>query len=125
MIDLKALRENPEAVRASQRARGEDETVVDALLSADERRRAAIARADALRGEQKSFGKQVGRAKGEERDALLAKGKELAAEVKAAEAEQSAAGGTSEATGESDEDVVDAEIVDEGQNDGSGEGDQK
>ncbi|WP_053715737.1 serine--tRNA ligase [Saccharothrix sp. NRRL B-16348] len=90
MIDLKALRENPEAVRASQRARGEDETVVDALLSADERRRAAIARADALRGEQKSFGKQVGRAKGEERDALLAKGKELAAEVKAAEAEQSA-----------------------------------
>ncbi|KOX32629.1 seryl-tRNA synthetase [Saccharothrix sp. NRRL B-16348] len=84
------MRENPEAVRASQRARGEDETVVDALLSADERRRAAIARADALRGEQKSFGKQVGRAKGEERDALLAKGKELAAEVKAAEAEQSA-----------------------------------
>jgi seryl-tRNA synthetase len=91
VIDLKALRENPEAVRASQRARGEDETVVDALLSADERRRAAIARADALRGEQKTFGKQVGRAKGEERDALLAKGKELAAEVKAAEAEQSAA----------------------------------
>ncbi|MBB5806949.1 seryl-tRNA synthetase [Saccharothrix ecbatanensis] len=91
MIDLKALRENPEAVRASQRARGEDETVVDALLSADERRRAAIARADTLRGEQKTFGKQVGRAKGEERDALLAKGKELAAEVKAAEAEQSAA----------------------------------
>ncbi|QQQ76580.1 serine--tRNA ligase [Saccharothrix sp. 6-C] len=90
MIDLKALRENPEAVRASQRARGEDETVVDALLSADERRRAAIARADALRGEQKTFGKQVGRARGEERDALLAKGKELAAEVKAAEAEQSA-----------------------------------
>lgn len=65
--------------------------MVDALLSADERRRGAIARADALRGEQKTFGKQVGRAKGEERDALLAKGKELAAEVKAAEAEQSAA----------------------------------
>ncbi|MGM1064960.1 serine--tRNA ligase [Saccharothrix sp. Mg75] len=91
MIDLKALRENPEAVRASQRARGEDEAVVDALLSADERRRAAVARADALRGEQKSFGKQVGRARGEERDALLARGKELSAEVKAAEAEQSAA----------------------------------
>ncbi|GAA1330903.1 serine--tRNA ligase [Saccharothrix algeriensis] len=88
MIDLKALRENPEAVRASQRARGEDEAVVDALLSADERRRAAIARADALRGEQKAFGKQVGRARGHERDALLAQGKELAAEVKAAEAEQ-------------------------------------
>jgi seryl-tRNA synthetase len=82
------VRENPEAVRASQRARGEDESVVDALLSADERRRAAISRADSLRAEQKLFGKQVGRAKGEERDALLAKGKEMAAEVKAAEAEQ-------------------------------------
>ncbi|GAA3861206.1 serine--tRNA ligase [Saccharothrix violaceirubra] len=91
MIDLKVLRENPEAVRASQRARGEDESVVDALLSADERRRAAVARADTLRGEQKSFGKQVGKARGEEREALLAKGKELAAEVKAAEAEQHAA----------------------------------
>jgi seryl-tRNA synthetase len=91
VIDLRTLRENPEVVRASQRARGEDEGLVDALLSADERRRAAIARADALRGEQKRFGKQVGRATGAEREALLAKGKELAAEVKAAEAEQSAA----------------------------------
>jgi seryl-tRNA synthetase len=91
VIDLKALREDPEAVRASQRARGEDESLVDALLSADEQRRAAIARADSLRAEQKQFGKQVGRARGEERDALLAKGKELAAEVKAAEVEQAAA----------------------------------
>ena len=34
MIDLKVLRENPDAVRASQRARGDDEGAVDALLSA-------------------------------------------------------------------------------------------
>jgi len=91
VIDLKTLRENPDAVRASQRARGEDEAVVDALLSADERRRAAIAKADALRAEQRQFGKQVGKARGEERDALLAKGKELSAEVKAAEVEQAEA----------------------------------
>jgi len=64
---------------------------VDTLLSADERRRSAVSRADALRGEQKALGKQVGRAQGDERAALLAKGKELAAEVKAAEAEQSEA----------------------------------
>ncbi|TWP51615.1 serine--tRNA ligase [Lentzea tibetensis] len=91
MIDLKVLRENPEIVRASQRARGEDEGVVDSLLSADERRRSAISRADSLRGEQKLLGKEVGKAKGDERAALLAKAKELAAEVKAAEAEQHAA----------------------------------
>jgi len=91
MIDLRTLRDDPEAVRASQRARGEDEGLVDQLLSADERRRGSVSRADTLRAEQKQFGKQVGRAKGDERAALLAKGKELSAEVKAAEAEQAAA----------------------------------
>ena len=91
MIDLRTLRENPEAVRASQLARGEDPTLVDALLSADERRRSAVAAADTLRAEQKQLGKQVGRARGEERDALLARGKELAADVRAAEAVQATA----------------------------------
>ncbi|MGP4018495.1 serine--tRNA ligase [Saccharopolyspora sp. 5N708] len=91
MIDLKTLREDPEAVRASQRARGEDASLVDALLSAAERRRSAVSRADNLRAEQKQLGKQVGKAKGEEREALLAQAKDLAAQVKAAEAEQTAA----------------------------------
>ncbi|RRO15166.1 serine--tRNA ligase [Saccharopolyspora rhizosphaerae] len=89
MIDLKTLREDPEAVRASQRARGEDESLVDALLSADERRRSAVSRADDLRAEQKQLGKQVGKAQGEEREALLARAKELAAQVKEAETAQS------------------------------------
>ena len=88
MIDLKVLREDPEIARASQRARGEDPAAIDALLAVDERRRSAISRADNLRAEQKLFGKQVGKARGEEREALLAKGKEISAEVKAAEAEQ-------------------------------------
>lgn len=88
MIDLKTLREDPEAARASQRARGEDASLVDALLSADERRRSAVSQADNLRSEQKQLGKQVGKAKGEEREALLARAKELAAQVKEAEAEQ-------------------------------------
>ena len=91
VIDLRTLRENPEAVRASQRARGEDEALVDALLSADERRRSAVAAADALRAGQKQLGKQVGRARGDERDALLATGKQLAADVRAAEAAQAEA----------------------------------
>ena len=88
MIDLRVLREDPETVRASLRARGEDAAAVDSLLSADEKRRSAISRGDNLRAEQKVFGKQVGKARGEEREALLAKGKELSNEVKAAEAEQ-------------------------------------
>ncbi|MFD8499390.1 serine--tRNA ligase [Amycolatopsis sp. NPDC059657] len=91
MIDPRTLREDPDAVRASQRARGEDEGVVDKLLSLDTKRRSAIASADKLRAEQKSLGKLVGKSKGEEREALLTKGKELSAQVKAAEAEQTSA----------------------------------
>ena len=74
-----------------QRARGEDPSLVDALLSADERRRSAVSRADNLRAEQKRLGKQVGKSKGEEWETLLAQARQLAADVKEAEAEQNAA----------------------------------
>ncbi len=88
MIDLKLLRENPDAVRASQRARGEDPALVDALLDADAARRAAVSAADNLRAEQKAASKKVGKASPEERPALLKHAKELAEQVKAAEAAQ-------------------------------------
>ncbi|MDL9937629.1 serine--tRNA ligase [Gordonia sp. ABSL1-1] len=91
MIDLKILRENPDLVRESQRTRGEDPGLVDALLDADAARRTAIVEADTLRAEQKALGKQVGKAQGDEKAALLATGKELAEQVKAAVARQSAA----------------------------------
>ncbi len=86
MIDLRLLREDPDLVRASQRLRGESTDVVDDLLRADEERRAATQRFEAVRAEQKSLGKQVSKATGDERAALLARTKELAAQVKAAEA---------------------------------------
>ncbi|WP_033345345.1 serine--tRNA ligase [Catenuloplanes japonicus] len=86
MIDLRLLRDNPDALRASQRLRGESESVVDDLLSADESRRSAVQRFEALRAEQKTLGKQVPKATGDEKTALLARTKELSAEVKAAEA---------------------------------------
>lgn len=88
VIDLKFLRENPDAVRTSQRTRGEDPGLVDALLEADASRRAAILAGDTLRAEQKAFGKKVGQASPEERPALLAGSKELAQKVKDAEVAQ-------------------------------------
>lgn len=88
MIDLKLLRDEPDRVRASQRARGEDPGRVDALLAADTARRSAISTADTLRAEQKAASKLVGKAVPDERPALLARAKELADEVKAAEARQ-------------------------------------
>lgn len=88
MIDLKLLREDPDAVRRSQLSRGEDPARVDALLTADAARRAAISAADSLRAEQKAASKRVGAASAEDRPMLLQCAKELADQVNTAEAAQ-------------------------------------
>ena len=85
MIDLKLLRENPDVVRGSQRTRGEDPSLVDQLLAADESRRSSIAAADTARAEQKAHGKKVGQASPEERPALLESAGALKQAVKDAE----------------------------------------
>ncbi|MEV8594463.1 serine--tRNA ligase [Streptomyces sp. NPDC052012] len=91
MIDLRLLREDPDRVRASQRARGEDVALVDALLSADERRRSSGVRFDELRAEQKALGKLIPKAAGDEKAELLKKAEQLKADVKAADADRDAA----------------------------------
>lgn len=85
MIDVKVLRSDPDRVRASQRARGESESIVDELLAADEARRSAISRYEELRSEQKTLGKRVPKAVGDERADLLARTRELSDEVKLAD----------------------------------------
>ncbi|WP_137994501.1 serine--tRNA ligase [Streptomyces vilmorinianum] len=97
MIDLRLLREDPDRVRASQRARGEDVALVDALLSADERRRSSGVRFDELRSEQKALGKLIPKATPEERAELLQRAEQLKTDVKAAEAEQNEADETARA----------------------------
>lgn len=85
MIDARLLRTDPDRIRRSQRARGESVELVDELIGLDESRRAAIATFESCRAEQKELGKQIPRASGEEKDALLAKTKDLAQQVKTAE----------------------------------------
>ncbi|OFS15668.1 MULTISPECIES: serine--tRNA ligase [Kytococcus] len=87
MIDIRELRENPDVVRASQRTRGEDESVVDRVLEVEARSRSKQAEFEALRAEQKVFGKQIAQAPAEQKAELAAQGKEMAARVKALEAE--------------------------------------
>ncbi|MBX3195724.1 MAG: serine--tRNA ligase [Microbacteriaceae bacterium] len=82
MIDPVLLRENPDAVRASQRLRGEPEAAVDAALEADVARRATITAFEAARAEQNAFGKTVAAAPKAEKAALVAQAQELAARVK-------------------------------------------
>ena len=91
MIDLKALRDDPERVRASQRARGEDDGLVDALLAADEGRRAAVTLADGLRGESNVASKAISTAGKDDRPALIAAAKALKEQVQTAEAAETAA----------------------------------
>jgi seryl-tRNA synthetase len=90
MIDIKVLRESPDLVRASQNARGEDVTLVDRAIAADEIRRSAIVEFEALKAEQNSLSKSVGSAKGDEKAALLEKAKALSDSVKMAEGKKNA-----------------------------------
>ena len=86
MIDLRALRENPEPARESQIARGADPALVDQILEADALRRSSLQEFESLRATQKEVSKSVGKSSPEDRPAVLAHAKELAEQVKAAEA---------------------------------------
>jgi seryl-tRNA synthetase len=91
VIDPRLLRDDPDRVRASQRTRGDDESVVDAALAADTARREAIAAADGLRGEQKALSGKVAKASPDERADLLATLGDLKVAVQEGEAAERAA----------------------------------
>ncbi len=91
MIDLQILRKDPELVREALKRRLMQPELLDAALAADQQRRESIAAFDTLRAEQKTLGKQVAQAQGEAKQALLARTKELAEQVKQAEAAQTLA----------------------------------
>ncbi|MGJ7439627.1 serine--tRNA ligase [Aquipuribacter sp. MA13-6] len=85
MIDIKALRDDPQTVKDSQRRRGADPGTVDVALAADVSRREQVARYEQLRSEQKAFGKNVAAAPKDEKPALVAQAKQLSDAVKAAQ----------------------------------------
>ncbi|MFO7689131.1 MAG: serine--tRNA ligase, partial [Cryobacterium sp.] len=84
MIDPVLLRENPDLLKRSQKARGDSVEAVDEALAADAERRALITSFEALRAEQNLFGKTVAAAAKDEKKALVAEAQSLAARVKAA-----------------------------------------
>ncbi|WP_286966852.1 MULTISPECIES: serine--tRNA ligase [Arsenicicoccus] len=61
MIDIKLLRDDPERVRKSQRARGEDDTLVDQILELDQEVRALRTHVESTQAEQNRISKEVGR----------------------------------------------------------------
>ena len=89
MIDLNLLRENPETIRVSQRARGASVELVDQAIELDKIKRQAQSEFEKLRAEQNAHGKLVASAPKEEKAALVEKAQVLAANVKQAEAKAS------------------------------------
>jgi seryl-tRNA synthetase len=87
VIDLRQLRDDPETVRASQRARGADAGLVDLVLGSEERRRASLQEFERARAEQNARSKDVAKAKADEKQHLISHTKELAARVKALQAD--------------------------------------
>ena len=71
MLDIRAIREDPERFRAGL-ARRNMADAVDELLAADERRRSLTVRVEELRAEQNRASKQIGKAQGEEKQKLIA-----------------------------------------------------
>lgn len=91
MIDIKFLRENADVVRASQKARGEDVSIIEKALAADEVRKSTLDQFETLRAEQNLLSKSVASAKGEEKAALLESAKVLASKVKEADTKRAEA----------------------------------
>jgi len=90
MLDIKVLRDDPEACKAGavKKHMPDRADAVDRVLAIDGELRALLPRLDKMRGEQKAAGKQLGKLPAEERDAFLAKQKELKAELSVLESEE-------------------------------------
>jgi seryl-tRNA synthetase len=81
VLDVRAIREDPEPFRRGLARRNLGEAV-DALLEADERRRSLTARVEQLRAQQNKASKQIGGAQGEEKQRLIGEVAAVSAELK-------------------------------------------
>ncbi len=90
MLDIKLIRQNPEAVKQAMRTRNKNmDTIIDEVLACDEKRRALSSRADALKAAQNAASKEIPKIKkeGGNVSGILAKMNEIKAEVKTLDAQ--------------------------------------
>jgi seryl-tRNA synthetase len=81
VLDVRAIREDPDRFRRGL-ARRNLADAVDTILELDERRRALTIRVEELRGEQNRTSKAIGGALGEEKQRLIAEVAKVSAELK-------------------------------------------
>ena len=89
MLDLKLIRDDPDAVRAGLERKRADPSVVDRVLELDARRRELLPALEESRATQNKAGEKIAEAKrsGDSADAAIAEMREVAARVKAMQAE--------------------------------------
>jgi seryl-tRNA synthetase len=81
VLDVRAIREDPDRFRKGL-ARRNLADAVDLILALDERRRQLTVRVEELRAEQNRSGKAIGRAEGEDKQRLIGEVARVSAEVK-------------------------------------------
>ena len=81
MLDIRAVREDPDRFRAGL-GRRDLADAVDDLLATDERRRSLTARVDELRATQNRASKEIGAASGDEKQRLIDEVSRVSAEIK-------------------------------------------
>jgi seryl-tRNA synthetase len=86
VLDIKAVREDPEVFRRALARRNLGDSV-DELLAADERRRQLTARVEELRAEQNRASKAIGRAQGDEKQGLIDEVAKVSTELRGLEPE--------------------------------------
>ncbi len=85
MLDIKAIRENPEKIKAALARRNKDYSAdIDRVLELDSRRREIIGRGETIKAEQNAVSKKIPAMKkaGEDTTAVFAEMKKLADEIK-------------------------------------------
>ncbi|MEP6972760.1 MAG: serine--tRNA ligase, partial [Actinomycetota bacterium] len=86
MLDIKAIRDDPEPFRKGLTRRNLADAV-DSLLTADERRRTLTVRVEELRAEQNRASKSIGGAQGDEKQRLIDEVSAVSVQLKALEPE--------------------------------------
>jgi seryl-tRNA synthetase len=85
MVDLKLIREQPDAFKAALRKKRADPGLVDRLLEADRHRRDLVRQVEALRAAQNRASQEIPRLSGAAREERIAEMKRIAAEARALE----------------------------------------
>ena len=89
MLDIKTIRENPNAVKEGIRNKGDDPSRIDEVLRLDEQRRGLVQKTEALKSRKNTVSAEVARmkSKGEDASAVIAEMKTVADTIKALDEE--------------------------------------